>query len=192
VKIKRCSVAVIFALIASGIAMAQQAATSQPTPKPIKKPGFFSRARFETKYDKFKDTTTVQFKRLPLTGTGRRVFSGETLYLIGAFRFKGQAIAAPVNVAYIGFLSESENWLYLQDKHLIALIDGERLDVGIAARDSDIGLGKVTELLVFDISYETLLKIANGTNVEMQLGSRELKLKDNHLYALRDLADRMR
>jgi hypothetical protein len=182
----------MFALIVSGIAMAQQSATSQPTPKPIKKPGFFSRARFETKYDKFKDKTTVQFKRLPLTGTGRRVFSGETLYLIGAFQFKGQALATPVNVAYLGFLSESENWLYLQDKHLIALIDGERVDLGIADRDSDIGLGKVTELLIFEIPYETLSKIANGTNVEMQLGSREFRLKDNHLYALRELAARMR
>lgn len=171
---------------------ATASATPTPTPKPIKKPGFFSRARFETKYDKFKDETTVQFKRLPLTGTGRRVWSGETLYLVGAFHFKGQTLATPVKVAYLGFISESENWLYLRDKNLIALIDGERLDLGSADRDSNVRLGKVSELLVFEIPHETLLKIANGTSVEMQLASREFKLKDNHLFALRELAERMR
>lgn len=182
----------ILALVSSAVVQAQEGTTAQPTPKPIKKPGYFNRARFETKYDKFKDTTTVQFKRLPLTGTSRRVLSGETLYFIGAFHFKGQVIAMPVSVAQIGFLSESEDWLYLRDSHLTALIDGERVDLGIANRDSNVGKEKVNELLIFEVSYETLLKIANGATVEMQLGPREFKLKDSHLYALRDLAARMK
>lgn len=179
--------ALLWGIGMSGRAMQEQSPTASPsaspTPKPIKKPGFFNRARFETKYDKFKDETTVQFKRLPLTGTGRRLMSGETLYLIGAFRFKGQTLAASVNVAYLGFISESENWLYLRDRDLIALIDGERLVLGSAERDSDVGLGRVSEVLVFEIPHETLLRLANGTQVEMQLGLREFKLKDNHLYA---------
>ena len=99
--------------------LVQQNASSQSTAKPIKKPGVFSRARFETKYDKFKDKTTVQFKRLPLTGTGRRVWSGETLYLVGAFDFAGPVLTAPVEVAYLGFISKSKDWIYLRDQHLI-------------------------------------------------------------------------
>lgn len=173
-------------------AIAQQGA-HQPPSREVKKPGFFSRARFETKYDKFKDTTTVQFKRLPLTGSSRRVLGGETLYLVGAFRFSGLKLTAPVEYAYLGFLSESRDWVYLRDQHLIALVDGNRIDLGKAERDSAVWWGgAVSELLAFRLSYETLLKVANGSEVEMQLGSREFKLKDNHIYALRDLAGRMK
>ena len=174
-------------LFVSAPAIAQQGA------REIKRPGFFSRARFETKYDKFKDQTTVRFKRVPITGTTRRVFAGETLYLVGAFAFPGSELKAPVDTAYLGFLSESKDWIYLRDQHLIALVDGQRVDLGTAETgDSDVRLGGVTELLAFRVSHEMLLKVANGSKVEMQLGSREFKLKDNHLYALQDLANRMR
>jgi hypothetical protein len=182
---------IILALSSATIISAQKTAKPESVPKPVKKPGYFSRARFETHYDKFQDKTTVSFKPLPLTGGARLAFKGEMLSLMGAFQFKGKSLAQPVSAAELGFLSTSQDWLFLRDQHLIALVDGERVNLGVAMRDSDISLWQVKEVLVFDVSYETLSKIANGSSVEMQLGSREFKLKDNHLYTLRELASRM-
>jgi hypothetical protein len=189
--VTRLVASIILACACAAIVTAQ-APQAQPTPKPIKKQGYFSRARFETSYDKFKDETTVKFKRLPLTGGMRLAMSAEMIYLMGAFQFKGQKMSEPATTAYLGFLSESKDWVFLRDQHLIVLVDGERIDLGDAERDSDIRIGEVKELLVFDVPAETLSKIANGDKVEMQLGSREFKLKDNARAALRDLAERMR
>jgi len=64
-------------------------------------------------------------------------------------------------------------------------------DLILGRRDSDIKLGGVNEALAVSVPYETFLKIANGTSVEMKLGVKEFKLKDEHLEGFRDLASRM-
>jgi len=77
-------------------------------------------------------------------------------------------------------------------KMCMRLVDGE-ISLGRAARDSDVELGSMKKFLAVNLPYTTLLKIANGKNVDMKLGRKEFKLKDEdeHLEGFRDLASRM-
>lgn len=181
-KIKSLIAAIVLILSCAALANAQK---TEPTPKSAKS------AQFETSYDKFKDETTVRSKRYAFVVSGPKVSGG--LSFTAEFSFKGQRLSVPVDRAYLTFVSYSGSWVFLDDQHLIALVDGERIDLGNGNRNGSLfGLGRVQEVLLFDVPYAALVKIANGTKVEMQLGPDEFPLKDSHLAALRDLASRMR
>lgn len=180
-KIKSLS-AVMMLILSCSVLAAQK---TEPTPKPAKS------AQFETSYDKFKDETTVRSKRYAFVVSGPKVRGG--LSFTAEFSFKGQHLSGSVDRAYLTFVSYSGSWVFLDDQHLIALVDGERIDLGNGHRDGSLFvLNRVQEVLLFDVSYAVLVKIANGTKVEMQLGPDEFPLKDSHLATLRDLASRMR
>ncbi len=165
---------------------------SMPTPTPAAKRQFKHNGRFITRYDKFKDQTSIILAPFPVTGTIRYVMSSEMLGMGAMFIHPGQKLSRTVDKIALYFQSSSKDWKYLRDRQLIALIDGERVPLGEGERNSDIKLGGVEETLFFPISRETLARITNGKMVEIQLGGvREFVLKDKLLEALRDFESRM-
>lgn len=179
----RLALAITFALLCASTVIAQDAG-------PPRK--FKHGAKFATRYDKFKDQTTVLFYPMAVSGTARYLLSSEMLGLFAAFTYSGKTQPASVSEVIIAFTSTSPDWVYLKDRELIALVDGERLPLGEAARDSSVKYGGVEEMLAVTVSYDHLLKLTNARVVEMKLGDREIKLKEKHLEALRDLASRMK
>ena len=152
--------------------------------------------KIESSYDKFKDQTTVSVKYLsPLPA-----LSPVRLDIVAAFLYPGKTVTKPSIVA-LWFQSSSKNWQFLQQRQLLVIADGERIDLGEAERvDSKVNSSRagryssgvsVSELVGKMVSLETFLKIAKAKSVEMRLGSVEFKLADDHLEALRDFASRM-
>ena len=181
----RISLCIIFALACVASCMAQYV---KPAPAKIK---LKHKSRIGMMYDKFKDESTVIVGPYFLTSGMEYALTNSQFQMMAAFTFTGQKLEKPVDHVTLAFLSSSKEWTFLQDQDLYVLVDGERLSLGKAERDSDIKLGGVKEYLGVSLPYDTFLKIANGKNVEMKLGPKEFKLKDEHLEGFRDLASRM-
>src|SRR5438874_1391008 len=110
-------------------------------------------------------------------------FKNSRRFLVKYDKFKDKT----VETFYIGFDYSGKEWEFLKERDVYALVDGERMKFGEAARDSDINLGSVKEVLSIAVGADAFEKIANAKVVEMKLGDREFKLKAEHLQAFHDL-----
>jgi len=149
------------------------------------------KSRIAMRYDRFKDQTTVTVGPYFLSSGLDLVMTNSRFELMALFTFEGQKLQRSIERATIGFLSSSKDWKFLKDRSVFVLADGQRFDLGTAERDSDLRIGRVSEILAVSVPYETFAKIANSSKVEIRFGSKEIKLKDEHLEGFRDLASRM-
>ena len=113
------------------------------------------------------------------------------LRLFSAFSYPGHTPQIPEKLM-IQFIANSDYWKYLRNHNITFLLDGVSLKLGQVKRDSSVGSGNVTEHLLKIISLETFLKIINAKEVEVQLGSTEIKISHEELEAMRDYASRMK
>lgn len=142
---------------------------------------FRNSKRFIVKYDKFKNRTWVSV----WFATGSK-FGGA---LSGEVSFQGEEPEGKADY-FFALASYSRSWRFLDesDRELYAIIDGERMRLGIGDRDSSIMPGaSVREDITFKLDAETFAKIANSKSVELKVGLIEFKLKDEHQEAFRDL-----
>ena len=142
---------------------------------------FRNSKRFIVKYDKFKNRTWVSV----WFATGSKSGGG----LSGEVSFQGEEPEGKADY-FFAIASYSGNWRYLDksDRELYAIIDGERMQLGIGDRDSSIMPGaSVREDITFKLDAETFAKLANSKSVELKVGLIEFKLKDEHQEAFRDL-----
>lgn len=164
------------------------------------------RKKFVATYDKFKDYTSVLCKPVDLLGRGEKMAvafargMGQGPYHTGpepdlppsmfvltvGFGFNGKLLNEPPRYA-LAFGSDSNNWHFLKDHVLYALIDEERLNLGEGQHEGNIYLGGVSEQMVFNLSREQIEKFANGKSVEIQLGGFPRKLKPEALNRFRSL-----
>jgi hypothetical protein len=170
---------------------AQTIGTCQSIDPPPSKLKLKHKSRVAMRYDRFKDLTTVTVGPYFLSSGMDLVMTNSRFELLASFTYNGQKLQRPVERATIGFLSSSKDWKFLRDQSVYVLADGQRFDLGSAERDSDLRTGGVSEILVVNVPFETFAKIANSTKVEMRFGSKEIKLKDEHLEGFRDLSSRM-
>jgi len=147
---------------------------------------FRNSKRFEYYYDKFKDQARFSVGPFNIGGDSAYVFGGSMLGLTAYTFADGKDIKNPDRFILL-FDSSSKDWLYLRDCGLNLIVDGERVDLGQCTRQSDIRRGGVTERLFFKLTPEQFTKIANAKVVELRIGRTELKLKDEHLQAFKDL-----
>ena len=189
--LKRTSLILVFLLTLVSLAFAQSSESKRK---------FKHRGKIETKYDKFKDQTTVRLNPYYVQGTAPKLDPTAGIEITASFVYAGQKLNAPPDIVSFGIVSASADaFKYEQDRGLIALVDGERIDLGQMEREDAsykkypyvISNRYYVETLSAPIKYELFLKIANAKIVEMQIGKKEFKLKDEHLEALRDLASRM-
>lgn len=142
---------------------------------------FRNSKRFIVQYDKFKNRTWVSV----WFATGSK-FGGA---LSGEVSFLGEQPEGKADY-FFAVASFSGNWRYLDesDRELYAIIDGERMRLGIGDRDSSImPSASVREQITFKVDAETFAKLANSKSVELKVGLIEFKLKDEHQEAFRDL-----
>lgn len=121
------------------------------------------------RYDRFKDQTTVTVGPYFLSSGMDLVMTNSRFELMASFTYDGQKLQRPVERAIIGFLSSSKDWKFLKDQSVYVLADDQRFDLGSAERDSDLRIGRVSEMLVVNVPYETFAKIV--TRQKLRCGS---------------------
>jgi hypothetical protein len=106
------------------------------------------------------------------------------------FSFGGQIVQEDVSVVLLVFSSYSAfrgaGWTFVDHRDLYGIIDGKRMELGEGAWKSHVG-NLSSEELIFTLPIATLRKIAEAKTVELKVGVVELKLKEEHLIAFRDL-----
>lgn len=140
------------------------------------------------RYDKFKDRTTFATSHMYLKGTHASITFQAAFVSDGASASKPQVATLYIDA------DDTVRRLFKGDRSLIFLMDGERLKLGeMSWLDSTYipggryYSGSVIDELGIVIPWETLAKIANGSNVEFQVGTVEAKLEPIHLEALKKL-----
>jgi hypothetical protein len=92
------------------------------------------------------------------------------------------------------FNSVSSDWRFVgSDPSLLAIVDGQRIDLGKAHRTrAEVQTAYrdvyVTEGLVVEMPLEEFKKLCSAQAIEMQLGGYEFKLKEKQIALLRELA----
>ena len=164
-----------------------------PTPQDLesKIKTFRNHKRFSVRYDRFKDRTTVDVGPFVVGGNMRYFATNSQLYMTALFTYSGQTVTAPVERFAFWFRASGKNWEFLKSRELYAIADGERFDFGEGHYDGDVsgsywGVG-VSETLGFVIPVASFEKLGKADNVELRIGDFELKLKDEHKEAFRDL-----
>ncbi len=152
---------------------------------------FRNNKRFSVKYDKFKDRSFVDVGPFVVGGNMRYVVSGSQLYMTARFIYAGQTIKAPVENFALWFRATGKDWEFLKARDLYAIADGERFDFGEGRYDGDVSASRrsvgVSETLGFIIPAAAFEKLGKAQNVELRIGDFEMKLKDEHKEAFRDL-----
>lgn len=140
--------------------------------------------RFRVRYDKFKDYTWISV----WFATGRGGLLG------GQVGCKGVSPKDAPSCSYF-FVVEfySRGWRHLEEENqkLYAIIDGERLQIGLGEHDGNVSSGRysvsVHEEIAFKLGADMFHKLATGKSVELKIGATEFQLKDEHQEAFRDL-----
>jgi hypothetical protein len=149
------------------------------------RPAGITGPQIERKYDRFKDETTVKLNPQQIQRISR---PREELTLSVEATYKGERQVRPKDVNLI-FGSMAEHNVYHDEADVIFIIDGKRIKAGTAYMMTALpspNLVKVT--LKLTLPFDTFLEIANGKDVEMQLGQTELKLAEKDIASLRAFA----
>jgi TonB family protein len=143
-------------------------------------------------YDRFKDLTTYNMNKMLVFGnndTTPVIYGIANISLTGGYYVKGQTWQKPEQVI-LQFEVLEAFWEYRDqnNRNLIFLVDGERLNLGILGQEefNVRYIGNLEKLFV-SLPYEVFAKIANAKTVETQLGRLEFKLDPRHLEGLRYL-----
>lgn len=152
---------------------------------------FRNSKRFSVEYDKFKDQTMVSVGPFVVGGDMRYALTGKQMYLTAAFVYSGSALREPVKTFILYITATGKDWQFLKSRELYALADGERFSFGEGMYDGDIkrglsGVG-VAESLGFAVPVEAFKKLGTADKSELKIGNFEMKLKDEHKEAFRDL-----
>jgi hypothetical protein len=181
------AIALGFACIASGAAQQDKGAKSK----------FKHNGKFQAAYDNVQDRTVVAFQ--PYIVNANFHDPSESVAITAGFIHPGRTLAARPQFIEFGVLSQSRNgWEFEKekDRELTLAIDGETVSPGgmklITARRFQLGTGRLyyREDLSYTMPYEGFVKMAQAKKVIVKVGKTELKLKTEHLEAMRDLISR--
>jgi hypothetical protein len=140
----------------------------------------------ETKYDKFKDKTTVtvviQLSKTLIIG-GVLI---EDLSLTLATSFNGRKPPSEPKDITSFFLSVNTRKRYSFSHSWIILADEERVKLGDGEYEGTASGAKVAELIFYSMSRENLKKVANAKKIEMQLGDTAFTLTESQVKNLKD------
>lgn len=138
--------------------------------------------QYIVKYDKFTDVTSVMYMGSILNSTFSYMASG-TMIQIGVIYDSKPINGKTENQFTLYFRATGKNWAFLKDTSLYALADEKRFELGEGNRDSDIGRSisgmQTKELLTFPMTTELLSNLANAKSLEIKIGGKEFKVKDD-------------
>ncbi|HZH31075.1 MAG TPA: hypothetical protein VEY11_09965 [Pyrinomonadaceae bacterium] len=153
--------------------------------------------KIQATYDRAQDRTVVAFQ--PYVVTSNFHDPSESVAITAGFIHPGRALASRPQFIEFGILSQSRGgWDFEgeKDRELSLVIDGETINLGamkiITARTFTLGLNALyyREDLGLTMSYEGFVRMASAKKVSVKVGRTELKLKNEHLEVMRDLASR--
>ncbi len=158
-----------------------------------------SSLEMEVKYDKFKKQTGYGMKEPAIDLLGETISdpssrTGFLKWMSGKFSMNilyacpGQSRCRP-SVVLLQFSIISKQWHLLKGDHgLILLVDGQRLNLGQAKWDGNVGsYGDTFEFLSKIIPTEKLERILVGSSLEGQLGDLDFKIAEEDYQALKRL-----
>lgn len=163
-----------------------QSRQSAVTANPIQPRVFRHDKNIETKYDRFKDKTTMVVRAGEVYD-----FYGGSIDIVALTSYPGQT-PIPTEEVFVYFYYSGKEWFFLKYHDWAVLADGARLDVPDMKRvDSDVRRGYVSEILGTAISFGDFAKMLSANVVEMKVGRAQFQVKEKQLEALRDFASRL-
>jgi hypothetical protein len=158
--------------------------------------------KIESNYDGFAYETVVALKSMRVTcapAEGSERVKGVCVSLQAALHCPGKQLDY-VRRATIRLTFETKNWDRLhppEERGLTAVADGETLRLGrMTLVSKGVGEGWVDantkETLEAAVTYETFLKLARASYVELSVGRTTFALSDKNVAALRDMKNRVR
>ncbi len=168
-------------------------ASAQDNKEKSKKRGYQHLSDIITQYDKAKDETKVELKRMAV----RPVMEprAHVLYMTAYYIYPGKTPSKPKEVV-IGFVSNSNNRdrKFQESSDLTANLDGKEIKFGpfelIDARSMP---GFFKEVLGFFAPFDDFFHLVDNNKdaLSMSLGKVRFDLTRDNLEALRDLASRI-
>lgn len=161
------------------------------------------RGRYETKYDKFKDRTTIQPKSLR-NGAQIKSKGGDEVILWITASYPGQTYdpKKPVTLSLILFRldvsnkSQSTGKGRYPDCHgLILLLDGEKMDFGDMTYESKLSHDGFTgydyndQTMTAPLTMKQLKKLVAATKIEGQLCDTELEFRKDEFCVMNLILD---
>lgn len=133
-----------------------------------------------TSYDRFRDrNTTTLAPRTSMTAGSEELRLG--------FSAVTEGDAAPREIEWL-FDSTTERLRYGNKAEVRFIVDGKRIDGGVAYKSGGYTMRQFNEQLKLKMPVARFLEITAGREVEMQLGETEITLRREDLQHLRDFA----
>jgi len=147
-------------------------------------------AKIETTYDSVKDRTTVRLAPVQISGEKDKYHS---LHMAPSFSFPGHQLQRPSRIDF-ELQTIVKARLLDSDLYVVFLVDGETIFLssnrwGIPRPVP--GRRWVGEHLVFNMPYETFVKITNAKKFEIKFDGVKFEVGEPQVQTLRELASRM-
>lgn len=134
-----------------------------------------------TRYDRFRERNTITIEARTIYQAG-----GDELKL-GASAIVEENNAVPKEID-LHFDSTANRLRYGNKAEVRFIVDGKRIDGGVAYRSGGYAMRQVNEQLRLTMTGKLFLEVIEGQEVEMQLGETEVTLRREDLQRLRDFA----
>jgi len=147
-------------------------------------------AKIETTYDSVKDRTTVRLAPVQISGEKDKYHS---LHMAPSFSFPGHQLQRPSRIDF-ELQTIVKARLLDSDLYVVFLVDGETIFLssnrwGIPRPVP--GRRWVGEQLVFNMPYETFVKITNAKKFEIKFDGVKFEVDEPQMQTLRELASKM-
>jgi len=135
-----------------------------------------------SRYDRFRDATTVSTSRMLVRDAKR------SIRVSAEYEFSGRTRKPPATIT-LYFSASAPRPVFLEDDlKLNFMIDDKRLPIGpMRLKSEEQTNTSVRQTLAVSVPYNTFLQIANAKKAEFQIGDLEYKFGDAHLEAFRGL-----
>ena len=147
-------------------------------------------AKIETTYDSVKDRTTVRLAPVQISGEKDKYHS---LHMAPSFSFPGHQLQRPSRIDF-ELQTIVKTRLLDSDLYVVFLVDGETIFLSSNRRGIPRpvpGRRWVGEHLVFNMPYETFVKITNAKKFEIKFDGVKFEVGEPQVQTLRELASRM-
>lgn len=134
-----------------------------------------------TRYDRFRERNTITIE-------ARTIYqAGSDELKLGASAIVEENKVAPKEID-LHFDSTTNRLRYGNSAEVRFIIDGKRIDGGVAYRSGGYAMRQVNEQLSLSMPVNRFLEIIAGREVEMQLGETEITLRREDLQRLKTFA----
>ena len=139
--------------------------------------------KVDSRYDKGKDETTVEFSQLALRGN-----ETQRIFLSVSASYKGQKPKEPDDVIVIVSVLSSGSYRYPDVMAMQVLVDGKKLsDVLMINLDKRKADDDYLETIGTRMKYDQFKRLLKASAAEFQLQDLRLPITDAHLAKLREL-----